>query len=112
MPIPASVLALIERFSRNIDAYKRGAYNETQVRVEYIDPLFAALGWDVHNQKGYAEAYKEVVHEDAVRVAGVTKAPDYSFRIGGVRKFFLEAKKPSVDIKNDVHPAFQVRRYA
>jgi hypothetical protein len=112
MPIPAAVLALIERFSRNIDAYKRGAYNETQVRVEYIDPLFAALGWDVHNRKGYAEAYKEVVHEDAVRVGGVTKAPDYSFRIGGVRKFFLEAKKPSVDIKNDIHPAFQVRRYA
>ena len=112
MPIPAPVLALIERFARHIDAYKRGVYNETQVRVEYIDPLFAALGWDVHNQKGYAEAYKEVVHEDAVRVGGVTKAPDYSFRIGGSRKFFLEAKKPSVDIKNDIHPAYQVRRYA
>ena len=112
MPIPAPVLALIERFARHIDAYKRGVYNETQVRVEYIDPLFAALGWDVHNQKGYAEAYKEVVHEDAVRVGGVTKAPDYSFRIGGARKFFLEAKKPSVDIKNDIHPAYQVRRYA
>ncbi|MBX3001300.1 MAG: Eco57I restriction-modification methylase domain-containing protein [Caldilineaceae bacterium] len=112
MPIPASVLELIERFARNIDVYKRGAYNETQVRVEYIDPLFAALGWDVHNRKGYADAYKEVVHEDAVRVGGITKAPDYSFRIGGVRKFFLEAKKPSVDIRNDVHPAFQVRRYA
>ncbi len=112
MPIPATVLALIERFSRHIDVYKRGGYNETQVRVEYIDPLLAALGWDVHNQKGYAEAYKEVVHEDAVRMGGVTKAPDYSFRIGGSRKFFLEAKKPSVDIKNDIHPAFQVRRYA
>jgi len=112
MPIPTSVLELIERFSRNVDAYKRGVYNETQVRVEYIDPLLAALGWDMHNRKGYAEAYKEVVHEDAVRVGGVTKAPDYSFRIGGVRKFFLEAKKPSVDIRNDIHPAFQVRRYA
>jgi hypothetical protein len=42
----------------------------------------------------------------------VTKAPDYAFRIGGVRKFFLEAKKPSVNIKDDIHPAYQLRRYA
>src|SRR5439155_11648086 len=41
-----------------------------------------------------------------------TKAPDYCFRIGGARKFFLEAKKPAVDIKHDVSPAFQLRRYA
>ena len=45
-------------------------------------------------------------------MAGGTKAPDYSFRIGGARKFFVEAKKPSVDIRNDIHPAYQLRRYA
>jgi len=22
------------------------------------------LGWDVNNEKGYAEVYKEVIHED------------------------------------------------
>ena len=27
------------------------------------------------------------------------KAPDYSFRLAGVRKFFVEAKKPSVNVK-------------
>ena len=112
MPAPASVTALIDRFQRNLPAYKSGKYNETQARVEFVDPLFMALGWDVHNEKGYAEAYKDVVHEAAVKVGGVTKAPDYSFRVGGARKFFLEAKKPSVDIKNDVHPAYQLRRYA
>ena len=53
-----------------------------------------------------------MIHEDALRVSGVTKAPDYAFRIGGVRKFFLEAKKPSVNIKEDIHPAYQLRRYA
>jgi len=47
-----------------------------------------------------------------IKVGGFTKAPDYCFRIGGVRKFFLEAKKPSVNIKYDIHPAFQLRRYA
>ncbi|MFV2045189.1 MAG: Eco57I restriction-modification methylase domain-containing protein, partial [Anaerolineales bacterium] len=39
-------------------------------------------------------------------------SPDYSFRIGGVRKFFLEAKKPSVDLKEGIGPAYQLRRYA
>src|SRR5262249_40035013 len=57
-------------------------------------------------------AYKDVVHEDAIKIGRATKAPDYSFRIGGTRKFFLEAKKPSIDIKHDTHPAYQLRRYA
>ena len=104
MTPPDFIHDLIDRFRANLDSYKRGQYNETEVRREFIDPLFEALGWDVHNKQGYAEAYKEVVHEDAIRVGGKTKAPDYSFRIGGVRKFFVEAKKPSVDIKDDVAP--------
>jgi len=112
MTIPARISELIERFDRNLEAYKQGKYNETQVRLEFINPLFEELGWDITNKQGYAEAYKEVVHEDAIKVGGATKAPDYSFRIGGVRKFFLEAKKPSVDIREDIHPAYQLRRYA
>lgn len=112
MPAPQIILDLIERFERNLDAYKSGSYNETQARREFIDPFFEALGWDVNNCEGNAEAYKDVIHEDAVKVGGITKAPDYSFRIGGQRKFFVEAKKPSISIKDDPAPAFQVRRYA
>ncbi len=88
------------------------AYNETQLRREFIDPFFEALGWDVTNKAGYAEQYKDVIHEDAIKIAGATKAPDYCFRIGGVRKFFLETKKPSIDIKSQTSPAYQLRRYA
>jgi len=112
MAVPERVLQLIETFDRNIEAYKDQRYNETQLRREFIDPLFEALGWDVNNKSGYAPAYKEVIHEDAIKIGTATKAPDYSFRIGGVRKFFLEAKKPSIDIKEDIHPAYQLRRYA
>ncbi len=112
MPVPEMVCALVERFDRNREAYQSEPYNETQVRREFIDPLFIALGWDVNNEQGYAEAYKDVVHEDAIKIGGATKAPDYCFRIGGARKFFLEAKKPAVHIKADVHPAYQLRRYA
>jgi len=32
------------------------------VRLELINPFFKALGWDVYNEAGYAEAYKHIVH--------------------------------------------------
>ncbi len=103
---------LVERFARNKDVYKNPKYNETQLRREFLDPFFSALGWDMDNKQGNAEQYKDIVHEDAIKITGTTKAPDYSFRIGGVRKFFVEAKKPAVDVKYDIHPSFQLRRYA
>ncbi len=59
----AQVRELVERFGRNLDAYKRPDYLETRVRVEFVDPFFEALGWDVRNVKGYAEQYKDV-HEE------------------------------------------------
>ncbi len=109
---PASVQELVARFERNLDSYRSHGYNETQLRREFIDPFFEALGWDVVNKTGKAEAYKDVIHEDAISVGGFMKAPDYCFRIGGTRKFFLEAKKPSINLKEDTHPAYQLRRYA
>ncbi len=112
MSAPAIISDLIERFERNISSYKSGLYNETQVRLEFINPFFEALGWDVSNVKGYAEAYKDVIHEYSQKTGDTVKAPDYCFRIGGTRKFFVEAKKPGVNVKEDIHPAFQLRSYA
>jgi len=82
MTVPTPVVELVERFRRNLDVYKRDDYKEARVRVEFIDPLFEALGWDVRNEQGYAEQYKDVV------------------------------QKPSVQVKGDVGPAYQLRRYA
>ncbi|MDX9820920.1 MAG: hypothetical protein RBT20_03220, partial [Syntrophales bacterium] len=111
MPVPADILELVERFDRNLADYTSGSYNETQLRREFVDPFFGALGWDVDNTAGNAEAYKDVIHEDAIRIGGAVKAPDYCFRVGGTRKFFVEAKKPSVNIAGDAAPADQIRRY-
>ena len=111
MPAPKEVLRLIERYDEQRAAYESGTYKETQIRVEFIDPFFKALGWDVHNAQGFAEAYKDVIHEDALKIGGATEAPDSCFRIGGARKFFVECKKPSVNIKDAPHPAYQLRRY-
>jgi len=112
MSAPREVLDLVTRFTENLAAYASGAYNEAQLRREFIDPLFSALGWDLDNIAGHAEAYKDVIHEDAIRIGGAMKAPDYCFRIGGTRKFFVEAKKPAVRIAEDAAPAYQLRRYA
>ncbi len=65
MNAPDKIKKLTEIFDYNLETYKKGSYNETQVRREFIDPFFEALGWDIANKKGYAEAYKDVIHEDA-----------------------------------------------
>jgi type I restriction-modification system DNA methylase subunit len=103
---------LINRFGEQYDSYMQSGYNETLTRRDFIDPFFKSLGWDIDNEEGYAEAYREVIHEDKLNIGGATKAPDYSFRlVGGKRLFFVEAKKPSVYVKDDIHPSYQVRRY-
>lgn len=112
MSAPKEILRLVDKFEQHLDSYKSGHYNEAQLRTEFLDPFFKALGWDMDNTQGLAEAYKDVVHEDAIRIGGAVKAPDYCFRIGGTRKFFLEAKKPSVAISEETPAAYQLRRYA
>lgn len=111
MPASQKIIDLIQRFQDNFEDYKRSSYNEAQVRREFIDPFFRELGWDVDNVSNLSEAYKEVVHEDSIRIEGNIKAPDYSFRISGIRKYFVEAKKPSVNITTAIAPAYQLRRY-
>ncbi|MBV6403649.1 MAG: N-6 DNA methylase [Flavobacteriales bacterium] len=109
----AELEKLVARFTEQYDDYKQSKYSEALVRKDFIDPFFKLLGWDMDNSQGFAEAYREVIHEDKVKVGGALKAPDYSFRLpGGKRLFFVEAKKPAVKVKSEVEPAYQVRRYA
>lgn len=112
MALPQGLHELIEKFKQNHDQYSSPEYKEAELRKEFIDPLFEILGWDMTNEKGAAEQYKDVKYEPSLEVEGGTKAPDYAFRIGGTVKFFMEAKKPSVNISQDSSPAFQLRRYA
>ncbi len=112
MGVPDEIKRKVDTFHNKIESLKSSNYNETQVRIEFIDPFFTALGWDMENKAGYAEAYKDVIHEFSLKTKDVTEAPDYCFRIGGTKKFFVEAKKPNINIKDDIHPSFQLRRYA
>lgn len=103
---------LVARFKQNEKSYTSVIYDESNTRTDFIDKFFEALNWDVRNDNGFAERFREVVREDKVVINGQTKAPDYSFRLGGQKIFFVEAKKPSVNIKDDIAPAYQLRRYA
>ncbi|HXX20165.1 MAG TPA: DNA methyltransferase [Candidatus Acidoferrum sp.] len=109
--VPDAVVDLVEAFERNLDSYRSVLYKEAQVRREFIDPFFEALGWDVQNRRKYAENYKEVVHEPSLESEFSNGAPDYSFQPGGRLKFYVEAKKPSVNLDRDPEPAHQIRMY-
>jgi hypothetical protein len=73
LPCPKEVSELVDRFSRNREAYISGGYNEEQLRNEFINPFFIAFGWDVNNEQGYAEAYKDVIQEEAIKIGGATR---------------------------------------
>jgi hypothetical protein len=60
----SQIAALVERFAEQLPSYKKSDYNETQTRLEFINPFFKALGWDMNNSAGNAQAYREVIHEE------------------------------------------------
>jgi hypothetical protein len=108
--------SLVSLFSANIAEYENAQYDESNTRTDFIDKFFTLLDWDVANNQGFSENYRDVVREDKVKIDGShqtvgLQAPDYSFRIGGARKFFVEAKKPSINIKEASEFAYQIRRY-
>ncbi|HUT31176.1 MAG TPA: hypothetical protein VMX13_15380 [Sedimentisphaerales bacterium] len=74
--VPPTIVELVETFDRNIDAYKNQRYNEAQVRRQFIDPFFETLGWDIANKQGLAPAYKDVIHEHAIKVGATNKKID------------------------------------
>ena len=67
--------------------------NESMTCKDFILPLFQALGWDVYNHFSSNEVNSEA------RVQG--KRGDYTFCVNEVIKFFLEAKKFGVDLREE-----------
>lgn len=105
----AEIKRLVEKFEADYDRFKNpNEYDEADVRSEFINPMFRALGWDMENSR-------QVVHEDRVIVEEGNekriKHPDYGFRTGKDVRFYLEAKKPAVNLQDDPEPAYQIRRY-
>lgn len=101
-----AIAELAERFEVQASAYESAGYLESQLRTDFIDEFFKALGWDLVNKNKLSPRQREVLVEK-----GDTKGrPDYSFRINGEDRFFVEAKSPSkgTDKPDDI---FQAKRY-
>ncbi|MDO8613452.1 MAG: N-6 DNA methylase [Dehalococcoidia bacterium] len=67
----------------------RRRYQETEVRTNFIDLLFAAIGWDMDD--------REQVERETSVIEG--KRPDYIFKLDGVPHLFLEAKRFTEDVR-------------
>ena len=112
MAAPKTIIDLVETFKNNEHIYTNGdLFDEENTKTDFINPFFECLGWDVTNKNKRSPQFKDVVFEKSIKVGTKTKAPDYEFRVGGTPIFFVEAKKPSVNIEMDKNPAFQIRRY-
>jgi hypothetical protein len=67
---PSKVLELVQRFEDRRAEYIHPDYLEARARIDFINPFFEALGWDIANKAGLAEFEREVVTEDRIRVGG------------------------------------------
>ena len=99
-----TLIELVEKFE------KAPSRNETDTRLQFIDPFFILLGWDVRNESGKIEAYRDVLVEERTNKIR-SERPDYTFKLANEKKFFVEAKKPNVNIYSDDDPAKQTREY-
>ncbi len=102
MTAPDSIAGLVDKFERDQSRFQQPDYNEAQLREQFVNPFFRALGWDLG---------EEVLHEAGLRSGGTIKHPDYTFLAGARRAFYVETKKPSIDIGKSIEPAEQLRAY-
>lgn len=104
------IVRLVGIFEKNHSHYQQANYDEASLRQEFLNPLFAALGWDVENKAGSIPTRREVEVESRTRIGGRNRRADYLFRTEGYDRFVCEAKKPATIL--DRREAFQAKRYA
>jgi len=100
MSIEEQIAELIDKYE-GLAARRLRQFNEENTKKDFILPLFRHLGWDVSNSD-------EVAAEEKSSNGRV----DYAFKIGGVSKFYLEAKPLREDLNQRPDWAKQVITYA
>ncbi|MCX6829637.1 MAG: type I restriction enzyme HsdR N-terminal domain-containing protein [candidate division Zixibacteria bacterium] len=107
------IAVLVKDFERNESHYRSSNYTESQARKDFIDKFWMALGWDVNHDRQSNPYEQEVKVERGVAMAAGQRRADYAFYLApnfhDVR-FYVEAKKPSVDIGTKENH-FQLIRY-
>ena len=101
---------LVESFGKRLTELKQPGYAEAQLRDDFLNPFFRALGWDMENRAGLIQKEREVEIESATQIGGGRKRADYLFRTDKREHFVCEAKKPAEELH--ARYAFQAKRYA
>jgi len=101
---------LVASFEGNLAEFKKPGYVEAQLRDDFLNPFFRALGWDLENRAGLIQSEREVEIESRTRIQGRQKRADYLFRADKRDRFVCEAKKPADQLHSRY--AFQAKRYA
>lgn len=65
---------LISKFEKDRNHYLSRGYLEAQVRIDFINPLFNALGWDIENRAQKPPHERDVIVELSPETTG---RPDY-----------------------------------
>ena len=108
-----TIKQLVADFQAQESAYLSPVYQESQVRQDFIDKFFTALGWDVTHTEQKNPYQQEVHIENKVHMAGSQRRADYAFFLApNFRdpKFFVEAKKPARNLANP-DDYYQAARY-
>ncbi len=108
-----TISQLVKDFKENEKHYLNTSYSEADVRNDFINKFFIALGWDVRHEIQKNPYEQEVRVEKPVQIAKAQKRADYTFYLSpNFRdvKFFVEAKKPYHDLENKDY-FFQTVRY-
>ena len=100
--------SLVRKFDQDKNHYLQKGYPEAQVRIDFLNPFFDALGWDIENKAHKPPHERDVIVELSPETS---LRPDYNFRINGSTKFFVEAKAPWVPL-DDVNHIMQAKTYA
>ena len=80
---------LVDAFGDRYADYKKSAYSEAQVRIDFLNPLLKCFGWDVDNEARKTQLYREVIQEESIELtlssvmgAGHKYEPIFVFRKG------------------------------
>lgn len=125
----AKVELLVQQYKKDEQYFLSREFDEHSTRAAFIDRFFEALGWNVT----YAGPDREVVfhprHSVEAQLAGETSwdedlsqeeldaraehtlVPDYSFSIARRLQFYVEAKRPSIQLTRP-DAVFQLKSYA
>jgi len=105
------VVELVRKFDEHKDQFISSKYQEAELRADFLDAFWTALGWDVRHREQTNPREQEVKIEKSDSVS--FRKADYAFYLKPEYQrpvFLVEAKKPSEDLSRPEF-YFQTARY-